>query len=129
VKVTELSEKALRGVAAIRDMLGDEAADGLAQFAESEHFGAALSAQALEFAYADNWDEGSLSRREKSLLLIAALVALRQPDELKNHVRLGLANGIAREELERILVQLVPYVGFPAASTASKTMREMLKEE
>ena len=124
----KLSKKALRGAEAIRDMLGAEMADNLKRFAGTGEFGAALSAKALEFAYADIWDEGSLSRREKSLLLIAALVALRQPDELKNHVRLGLANGIAREELEQILLLLVPYVGFPATSTASKAMRGFVND-
>lgn len=59
-------------------------------------------------------------------MLIAALVALRQPDELRNHLRLGLANGIDPAELEKILLLLVPYVGFPAASTASKAMRTFL---
>lgn len=122
----ELNEKALRGVAAIREMLGAEAAERLRDFAISGRFGSALTTQALEFAYADNWTEDGLSRRERSLLLIGALVALRQPSELENHVRLGLANGIAVEELEQILLLLVPYVGFPATSTASSAIRKVI---
>jgi 4-carboxymuconolactone decarboxylase len=122
--VAKLSDKALRGVAAVADMIGAEAAEKLKAFALSDGFGARLTAQALEFCYADNWDENGLSRRERSLILIGALVALRQPNELRNHVALGLANGIAPDELEQILLQLVPYVGFPATSTASAVMRE-----
>jgi 4-carboxymuconolactone decarboxylase len=122
----ELSEKALRGVAAIREMLGAEAAERLRDFAICDRFGAALTRQALEFAYADNWTEKELTRRERSLLLIGALVALRQPNELENHVRLGLANGIAIDELEQILLLLVPYVGFPATSTASRAIRKVI---
>jgi 4-carboxymuconolactone decarboxylase len=125
--MAELNDKALRGVAAVEEMLGAEVAERLKTFALSDGFGAKLTAQALEFAYADSWDENGLSRRERSLILIGALVALRQPNELRNHVALGLANGIAPDELEQILLQLVPYVGFPATSTASAAMREVLR--
>jgi 4-carboxymuconolactone decarboxylase len=122
----ELSEKARSGVTVIREMLGEDAAQRLRDFAVSGRFGSALTMLALEFAYADNWDENGLSRRERSLLLIGALTALRQPDELENHVRLGLANGIGVDELEQILLLLVPYVGFPATSTASSAIRKAL---
>jgi 4-carboxymuconolactone decarboxylase len=122
----ELSEKALQGVAVIGEMMGADAATGMREFARSDRFGSALTRCALEFAYADNWGEEGLSRRERSLLLIAALVALRQPNELQNHVRLGLANGLAADELEQILLLLVPYVGFPATATASSAIRDVL---
>ena len=126
--MTHLTDKAQRGVEAIADMLGPERAEALEAFALTENFGARLTREALEFCYADKWEGGSLSRRDKSLLLIGALVALKQPGELANHVRLGLANGIAAEELEVVLLHLVAYVGFPAVSTASAAMREVLKE-
>jgi len=121
-----LSEKALRGIAVVGEMLGADAANRLGDFAGSDRFGSALATRALEFAYADNWGDEGLSRRERSLLLIAALVALRQPNELQNHVKLGLANGIEAQELEQILLLLVPYVGFPATSTASSAIRDIL---
>jgi 4-carboxymuconolactone decarboxylase len=124
--MAQLNDKALRGLATIEEMLGPAAAERLKSFAMSDGFGATLTGKALEFAYADNWNECGLSRRERSLILIGALVALRQPNELKNHVALGLANGIAADELEQILLQLVPYVGFPATSTASAAMREVI---
>ena len=124
--MTHLNDKALRGVEVVAEMLGRDTAERLKNFAVSGRFGAALTEKALEFAFADNWDEAGLSRRERSLVLIGALVALRQPNELKNHIRLGMANGIAPNELEQVLLQLVPYVGFPATSTASTAIREVL---
>lgn len=127
--MARLNEKALRGVAAIEECFGAEAAGKLKDFALSDGFGAVLTAKALEFAYVDNWADNSgecgLSRHE-NLTLIGALVALRQPNELRNHVALGLANGIAPDELEQILLQLVPYVGFTATSTASAAMLEAI---
>lgn len=127
--MAELNAKEMRGVTAIADMLGSETAEGLKAFALTDRFGAKLARLSLEFAYADNWEKDeSLTRREKSLLLIAALVALDRPSELKNHLRLGLANGLKTDELETILLQLVPYVGFPTVSGASAAIRELLKE-
>lgn len=127
--MADLNAREQRGVTAIAEMLGSETAESLEAFALTDRFGAKLARLSLDFAYADNWgDEDGLSRREKSLLLIAALVALDRPKELKNHIRLGLANGLRPEELEPILVQLVPYVGFPTVSGASAAMREVLKE-
>lgn len=125
----KLNDKALNGVAVIEEMLGADIANDLKNYAVAEHFGSKIAALALEYCYGDNWSEDGLTRREKSLMLIAALTALRQPDELRNHIRLGIANGVAPEELEKILLTLLPYIGFPAASTAQKVMREIMKEQ
>jgi alkylhydroperoxidase/carboxymuconolactone decarboxylase family protein YurZ len=51
---------------------------------------------------------------------------LRQPNELENHVRPGLTNDIGADELEHILLLLIPYVGFPATSTTSNAICKVL---
>lgn len=125
--MVNLSDKAQRGLNTIKEMLGEEVASELHAVATSEKFGAALTRLALEQAYGDAWNETGLSRREKSLITISALIAARQPKELENHVRLGLKNGIDARELESLLVQLVPYVGFPAVSAATTAIRRVLR--
>jgi alkylhydroperoxidase/carboxymuconolactone decarboxylase family protein YurZ len=55
-------------------------------------------------------------------------MALRQADEIKHHVRIALANGLTRQELEEVLYMSVPYAGFPAANTAKNAMLEALRE-
>jgi alkylhydroperoxidase/carboxymuconolactone decarboxylase family protein YurZ len=56
------------------------------------------------------------------------LIALRQADELKHHVRIALANGLTVKEIEEVLYLSVPYAGFPAANTAKIAMIEALAE-
>jgi 4-carboxymuconolactone decarboxylase len=55
------------------------------------------------------------------------LVALNCPDELKLHVLRGLANGITKEEIGEILIQLVPYVGFPLAVSAGAAVGDFVE--
>jgi 4-carboxymuconolactone decarboxylase len=124
----EISERALRGVSAVAEMLGPSAAEAIKSTAMSSEFGAHVAELSLEIAYADRWNgNDSLTRREKSLMLIATLIALKQPEELKNHLRLGIANGVKVDELQEVLLLLVPYVGLPATSTASKAIRGLLE--
>ena len=82
---------------------------------------------ALEYAFADAWGREGLPRREKSLLIIGALIALRQSSELKNHVKIGASNGLSVKDFESIVVQLAPYVGFPCIATATTAVIEALR--
>jgi len=64
----------------------------------------------------------------RSAVVIATLVAQRQTAELKNHVRFGLNNGLSVVELQEIIIQTLPYVGFPAISSALAATIEVLRE-
>ena len=74
------------------------------------------------------WDEdGLLSMRERSLLVVAALVAQGGVDaRLRGHVRWALDHGVSAEELEAALTLLAVYVGYPRASVAMEVVREVL---
>ena len=58
----------------------------------------------------------------------AILIATRQTLEIKNHVRIGVRNGLTARELEETLVQCIPYVGFPAIASATTAVIETLRE-
>ena len=126
--MTKLSEKAERGADVIGSMMKPEFADKMKQAATSGMFGADISRMALEYAFADAWGREWLPRREKSLLIIGALIALRQSSELKNHVKIGASNGLSVKDFESIVVQLAPYVGFPCIATATTAVIEALRE-
>jgi 4-carboxymuconolactone decarboxylase len=126
--MAKLSAKAEHGLGVIGSMMGPKFSGGLRAAAESGKFGADISAMAAEFAFADAWGREGLARREKSLIVIAILVALRQPNELKNHVKIGVANGLTAEDIENALIQAIPYVGFPAVATAETAAIEALRE-
>jgi 4-carboxymuconolactone decarboxylase len=60
--------------------------------------------------------------------VISTLIALDKPAELKNHLRFGLNNGLTTAELQEILIQTIPYVGFPAIAEATTAAIEVLRE-
>jgi len=123
-----VEQKRDRGAAIIGEMLGAEHGKTLRATAASDGFGSAISRMALEFSFADSWGRDGLQRRERSLVVIGILIALRQTKELKNHVKIGLANGLSVREIEEALVQATSYVGFPAIATATTAVIEALRE-
>lgn len=72
-----------------------------------------------EYVYGDLWERPELSKRDRSLATIAALVALGWQDQLNSHINRGLANGLSREEIAEIITHLSMYAGWTAAMTAS----------
>ena len=67
--------------------------------------------------------------RDRSLLNIGMLVALRATGELRGHVRGGLRNGLTREEITEAVIHTAGYCGAPAALSAMKVVQEVLVEE
>lgn len=74
------------------------------------------------------WGRDGLDRRSRSMVTIAILIALRATGELRLHLRIGLANGLTREELEEIVYHASAYAGFPAASAARAVAMEVLDD-
>lgn len=126
--MAELDEKGQRGVDFITGMMGEKYGNAFRESATSDRFSSPITRMAASFAFADAWGHPGLERKQKSLAVIAALIALKQTSELKNHVKIGAANGLAIEEFEGILVQLTPYLGFPAIATATTAVIEALRE-
>jgi len=126
--MAELDEKGERGVAFIADIMGPKFGDSFREAATSGNFGSDITRMAASFAFADAWGHEGLEKKQKSLLIIGILIASRQPAELKNHIKIGVANGLTVPELEGILIQATPYVGFPCIATATTAVIEALRE-
>lgn len=126
--MTKLDEKSERGLSVIGGMMGQEFADKMREGATSGKFGCDISRMALDYSFADSWGREGLAARDKSLVVIAALIALKQPAELRNHVKIGVANGLTVSDLESLLVQLSSYVGFPCIATAQTAVIEALRQ-
>ncbi|MEJ0045193.1 MAG: carboxymuconolactone decarboxylase family protein [Rhodospirillales bacterium] len=124
----ELGEKSEHGLAVIAEMRGQNFSDTLRASATSGKFGSAITRMALDFSFADSWGRDGLARRDRSLVIIGALIAMRQPLELKNHIKIGVANGLTLREIEEVLVQATSYVGFPCIATAMTAVIEALRE-
>jgi 4-carboxymuconolactone decarboxylase len=123
-----LDDRKARGHELLREMFGDKWQAAFEVGIAGSGFGAEAGRMALEFAFAETWARPGLDRRSRSLVTIGALIAQGKPDELKNHIRAGLNNGITIVELEQAIMQTIPYCGFPAASQALEAAAFVLKE-
>ena len=73
-----------------------------------------------KLVYDDVWERPGLSKRDRSLITIAALVATYRPEQLVGHLNRGLANGLTQEEISEAITHLAIYAGWPAAMTAAQ---------
>lgn len=79
--------------------------------------------------YADIWERPELSKRDRSLATVSALVALNRPDQLRSHLALAKRNGVTEEELVETITHLAFYSGWPNAVTAITVAKEVFAQE
>jgi 4-carboxymuconolactone decarboxylase len=126
--VSKESDKWQAGHALMAKMMGPEFAATLEANARSGGFAADVGRMAIEQAFGDVWSRPGLELKWRSAVVMATLIALRQTAELKNHIRFGLNNGLSVTELQEVIIQTLPYVGFPAISSALVAAVEVLRE-
>ena len=80
----------------------------------------------LDHVFGSLWTRPGLGRRERSLVTLGALIAMRATDELRFHMPIALRNGLTVEEIEEVVYHLTGYAGFPAANAARAIGREVL---
>jgi 4-carboxymuconolactone decarboxylase len=79
--------------------------------------------------YGDIWERPELSKRDRSLVTVAALIALNRPDQLRSHLRIARDNGVTQEELIETITHLAFYTGWPNAVTAIGVAREVFEKK
>jgi 4-carboxymuconolactone decarboxylase len=99
------------GPTAAQRLMGD-VAPKLAQLTDDVLFG-------------DVWARPGLSRRDRSLATVSALIAMNRPDQLRSHLTLARQNGVTEPELVEVITQLAFYAGWPSAVTAVGIAREV----
>ena len=75
------------------------------------------------------WRDPALSPRDRSLVTLAALVALGRSEQLPFHLRLARDHGLSTAELAALISHLAFYAGWPAAASAVTRLRELMHEE
>lgn len=78
--------------------------------------------------FGDVWERPGLSKRDRSLITVAALVALYRVNELPHHIVRARNNGVSQDELVEVLTHLAFYTGWPNAITAARIAIEALGE-
>lgn len=79
--------------------------------------------------YGDVWERPELSKRDRSLVTVAALIALNRPDQLRSHLRIARQNGVTQEELIETITHLAFYAGWPNAVTAIGVAKEVFGQK
>lgn len=123
-----MEQKSEYGLKVFGEIMGKDRAAALRSSAEGDGFGSAISRMAIDYAFADVWGREGMERGKRSLITLAILIATRQVLELKNHVRIGVANGLGVRDFEELLIQCIPYLGFPAVASATTAVLETLRE-
>ena len=79
--------------------------------------------------YGDIWERPELSKRDRSLVTVAALIAMNRPDQLRSHLRIARQNGVTQEELIETITHLAFYAGWPNAVSAITVAREVFEKK
>ncbi len=75
--------------------------------------------------FGDLWEREELSKRDRSLITVAALVALYRSDQIRSHIARGLENGLTKEEIVEVITHMAFYAGWPTAANAIVIAKEV----
>jgi 4-carboxymuconolactone decarboxylase len=79
--------------------------------------------------FGDVWERPQLSKRDRSLVTCAALIATGRTEQMTFHFPKALENGVTREELVETITHLAFYVGWPSAMSAMARAKELLAKK
>ncbi len=79
--------------------------------------------------FGDVWERPELSKRDRSLITVAALVALYRPEQLRFHIGRALENGVREDEISELITHLAFYSGWPTAMTAALVAKEVFEQQ
>jgi 4-carboxymuconolactone decarboxylase len=77
--------------------------------------------------YGDIWERPGLSKRDRSLIVVASLISQYRPEQLKGHLARALDNGVTKDEIAEIITHLAFYSGWPGSMTAANIAREVFE--
>lgn len=84
----------------------------------------ALAAYTDQVLFGDVWERPGLSKRDRSLITVATLVALYRTNELPFHLTRAVENGVTQDELMELITHLAFYAGWPTANSAVTIARQ-----
>ena len=112
---TNSSEPSAAQDSVVQKMIGD-VAPKLAELTDGVLFG-------------DVWERPGLAKRDRSLITVAALMAMNRTEQLPFHVSRALENGVTKEELIEVITQLAFYSGWPTAMSAMLIAKKVFAEK
>jgi 4-carboxymuconolactone decarboxylase len=115
-----------RGLEIRKAVLGSEFVENA--FKTADDFNRPMQELATEYCWGYVWGREQLDRKTRSLLNLAMISALNRPHELKLHIRGALRNGVSRDEIREVFLQVAIYCGVPAGVDSFRSAREVFAE-
>ena len=115
-----------KGLAIRRSTLGADFVDNA--IATADDFNRPLQEIVTQYCWGEIWGRPGLDKKTRSMLNLAMLSALNRPHEVKMHVRGALNNGVTKDEIKEIFLQVAIYCGVPAGVDSFRIAREVFKE-
>ncbi|MEK1905026.1 MAG: carboxymuconolactone decarboxylase family protein [Pseudomonas sp.] len=119
-----MSEEKKSGLQVRREVMGDAFVDRA--LGNATEFNQPLQDFINDHGWGGVWNREGLDRKTRSLITLAALTALKCPQELKGHVRGALNNGCSVVEIREALLHCAVYAGVPAAGEAFRAAQEVI---
>ena len=119
-------ERREQGMTVRRQVLGDAHVDRAV--AGTTDFTAPFQDFITRYAWGEVWSRPGLSRAERSMITLTALVVLGKEEELAMHLRAALRNGLSVEQIREVLLHAAIYAGVPAANRAFAIAQRVLSE-
>ena len=115
-----------KGLSVRTAVLGKEYVE--ASMRNADEFMKPLQELVTEYCWGAVWGNDKLPRKTRSMLNLAMLSVLNRPHELKIHVKGALRNGVSKDEIREVLLQVAIYAGVPASVDSFRVAREAFKE-
>jgi 4-carboxymuconolactone decarboxylase len=115
-----------KGLKTRREVLGAEYVDNAIKNADA--FNMPMQELVTQYCWGDVWNRPGLDRKTRSFLNLAMISALNRPHELKLHVRGAINNGLTKEEIQEVFLQVAICCGVPAAIDGFRIAKETFKE-
>ena len=120
------TSRSAQGMTVRREVLGDAHVDRAV--AGTTAVTADFQDFITRYAWGEVWSRPGLSRAERSMVTLTALVVLRQDEELAMHLRAALRNGLTPAQISEVLLHTAVYAGVPAANRAFAVAARVLAE-
>ncbi len=115
-----------KGMQTRRSVLGNEHVDNAEK--NKTDFDAAFQEYITKNAWGDVWSRPGLTKRERSLITIALLTALKHEEELAIHIRATKNTGATEDDVKEVLLHTAVYAGVPAVNSATKIAKKIFEE-
>jgi 4-carboxymuconolactone decarboxylase len=115
-----------KGLSIRRDVLGAEFVDKA--IASADDFNRPLQELVTQYCWGEVWGRPGLDRRTRSIMNLAMLSALNRPHEVKMHIKGALNNGLTKDDIKEVFLQVAIYCGVPAGVDSFRIAREVFQE-